>query len=87
MVSAWASKNRLTLAQRKVDDKSNETTAIPALLKLLELERCIVATDALGCQTEIAWTVIEEEGDYVLPVKNTQRTLPQDIDWLDPNDR
>lgn len=73
-VSAWASENRLTLAQKKVDDKSNEITAIPALLELLELKECIVTTDALGCQTEIASTVIEGEGDYVLPVKNNQRT-------------
>jgi predicted transposase YbfD/YdcC len=82
MVSAWASENRLTLAQRKVDDKSNEITAIPALLELLELEGCIVTTDALGCQTEIASTVIEGEGDYVLPVKNNQQTLREDIESL-----
>ncbi len=82
MVSAWASENRLTLAQKKVDDKSNEITAIPALLELLELKECIVTTDALGCQTEIASTVIEGEGDYVLPVKNNQKTLRQDIESL-----
>jgi predicted transposase YbfD/YdcC len=82
MVSAWASENRLTLAQRKVDDKSNEITAIPALLELLELKGCIVTTDALGCQTEIAATAIEGEGDYVLPVKNNQKTLRQDVESL-----
>lgn len=82
MVSAWASENRLTLAQKKVDDKSNEITAIPALLELLELKGCIVTTDALGCQREIASTVIEGEGDYVLPVKNNQKTLRQDIESL-----
>lgn len=82
MVSAWASANRLTLTQKKVDDKSNEITAIPALLELLELKGCIVTTDALGCQTEIASTVIEGEGDYVLPVKNNQKTLRQDIESL-----
>ena len=82
MVSAWASENRLTLAQRKVDDKSNEITAIPALLEVLELNGCIVTTDALGCQTEIASTAIEGEGDYVLPVKNNQKTLRQDIESL-----
>jgi predicted transposase YbfD/YdcC len=82
MVSAWASENRLTLAQKKVDDKSNEITAIPALLELLDLKGCIVTTDALGCQTEIASTIIEGEGDYVLPVKNNQKTLRQDIESL-----
>lgn len=82
MVSAWASENRLTLAQKKVDDKSNEITAIPALLELLELKGCIVTTDALGCQRKIASTVIEGEGNYVLPVKNNQKTLRQDIESL-----
>ena len=82
MVSAWASENRLTLAQKKVDDKSNEITAIPALLNLLELKGCIVTTDALGCQTEIASTAVEGEGDYALPVKNNQKTLRQDIESL-----
>jgi predicted transposase YbfD/YdcC len=82
MVSAWASENRLTLAQKKVNDKSNEITAIPALLELLELKGCIVTTDALGCQTEIASTVIEGGGDYVLPVKNNQKTLRQDVEGL-----
>jgi predicted transposase YbfD/YdcC len=52
------------------DDKSNEITAIPTLLELLELKGCIVTTDAMGCQTEIASTVIGREGNYVLPVKN-----------------
>lgn len=82
MVSAWASENRLTLAQKKVDDKSNEITAIPTLLELLELKGCIVTTDALGCQREIVSTIIEGESDYVLPVKNNQKTLRQDIESL-----
>ena len=59
MVSAWASANRLVLGQRKVDDKSNEITAIPALLKVLEITGCIVTIDAMGCQREIASTIIE----------------------------
>ncbi len=82
MVSAWVSENRLTLAQRKVDDKSNEITAIPALLELLELNGCIVTTDALGCQAKIASVIVEGDGDYVLAAKNNQKTLREGIESL-----
>jgi predicted transposase YbfD/YdcC len=74
MVSAWASQNRLVLGQRKVDDKSNEITAIPELLKVLELQGCIVTLDAMGTQTAIAHQIITQGGDYVLALKgNPQR--------------
>jgi predicted transposase YbfD/YdcC len=79
MVSAWAEKNRLVLGQIKVDEKSNEITAIPALLRLLELHGCLVTTDALGCQTEIAALVIEKGGEYLLAVKENQGQLYEDI--------
>ena len=82
MVSAWAEKNRLVLAQVKVDEKSNEITAIPELLSVLALNGCIVTTDAMGCQQEIASLVIEKGGDYLLAVKENQGQLYQDIDVL-----
>ena len=70
MVSAWASTNRLVLGQLKVDEKSNEITAIPELLRVLALKGCIVTIDAMGCQTEIAQTIIDQGGDYVLALKS-----------------
>jgi predicted transposase YbfD/YdcC len=75
MVSAWASSNRLVLGQLKVDEKSNEITAIPALLRLLALKGCIVTIDAMGCQTEITQTIIDQGGDYVLALKGNQGSL------------
>lgn len=75
MVSAWACANRLVLAQRKVDEKSNEITAIPALLQLLDLHGCIVTIDAIGCQREIAQTIVDQGADYVLPLKGNQPAL------------
>ena len=79
MVSAWATAQRLVLGQRKIDDKSNEITAIPALLKVLALEGCIVTVDALGCQTEIAETIVNQGADYVLAVKENQGKLHEDL--------
>ena len=79
MVSAWAKENQLVLAQVKVDEKSNEITAIPELLQVLALNECIVTMDAMGCQQEIATIVIEKGGDYVLAVKENQGQLYQDI--------
>ena len=79
MVSAWASENRLVLAQVKTDEKSNEITAIPELLKLLAINGCIVTIDAMGCQTEIARLIIEAEADYVLALKGNQGTLHNDV--------
>ena len=82
MVSAWAEKNRLVLAQVKVDEKSNEITAIPELIRVLELNGCTVTTDAMGCQQEIATLIVEKGGDYLLSVKENQGCLYQDIDEL-----
>lgn len=79
MVSVWAHQSRLVLAQRMVDTKSNEITAIPAILKLLDLKGCTVTIDAIGCQTEIANQIIHQEGDYILAVKDNQQTLHTDI--------
>jgi predicted transposase YbfD/YdcC len=82
MVSAWASANRLVLGQRKVEDKSNEITAIPALLNVLELTGCIVTIDAMGCQKEIATAIVERGADYVLALKGNQGGLFEDVQWL-----
>lgn len=79
MVSAWATENQLVLGQRKVDDKSNEITAIPKLLKLLEVKGCIVMVDAIGTQTKIAKTIIDQGGEYILAVKENQGHLYEDI--------
>jgi predicted transposase YbfD/YdcC len=82
MVSVWASANRLVLGQIKVADASNEITAIPAILQQLELTGCIVTLDALGCQTAIAETIVQQGGDYVLAVKANHKRLHQELQDL-----
>ncbi len=82
MVSAWATANHLVLGQVKVDDKSNEITAIPKLLQMLEIAGCIVTIDAIGCQTAIAQTVVDRDADYVLAAKENQGHLYEDITGL-----
>jgi predicted transposase YbfD/YdcC len=79
MVSAWAAQNHLVLGQVKVDEKSNEITAIPELLRVLEVSGCIITMDAMGCQKEIAKTIIEQEADYVLALKENQGHLYEDV--------
>jgi len=75
MVSAWAAENRLVLGQMKVDDHSNEITAIPELLALLEVSGCIVTIDAIGCQKKIARAIVNRDADYVLALKENQGHL------------
>lgn len=82
MVSAWATANELVLGQVKVDDKSNEITAIPALLQVLEVSDCIVTIDAMGCQTEIAKTIVAQGADYVLALKENQPHMHEDVKLL-----
>jgi predicted transposase YbfD/YdcC len=72
MVSAWATHNRVVLGQLKTDEKSNEITAIPELLKLLDVQGCIVTIDAMGCQKAIAHQIVEQGADYVLALKPNQ---------------
>jgi len=88
MVSAWASENSLVLGQQKVDDRSNEITAVPQLLDLLEVAGCIVTTDAMNCQVETAKKVIENDADYVFVVKENQPRLLETIQALfdDPDE-
>jgi predicted transposase YbfD/YdcC len=79
LVSAWAGASALTLAQVAVEDKSNEITAIPKLLRLLELHGALVSIDAMGCQKEIAQDIRDRGGDYLLQVKGNQPTLEADL--------
>ena len=79
LVSAWASANTLTLGQVKTEEKSNEITAIPRLLEMLELNGCLVTIDAMGCQKEIARKIVDRGADYLLAVKENQGQLYQDV--------
>lgn len=79
MVSAWAAENRLVLGQVKVDNKSNEITAIPELLRLLDISGCVVTIDAMGCQREIASQIVRQGGEYVLSLKGNQGMLHEDV--------
>jgi hypothetical protein len=81
LVSAWAVDQRLSLGQVAVAAKSNEITAIPALLELLDLHGALVTIDAMGCQKAIAQKIIERGGDYALTVKDNQEQLRADIQW------
>jgi len=82
MVSAWATANQISLGQVVVDEKSNEITAIPRLLKILEVSGCLVTIDAMGCQTAIAQAIVDAGADYVLAVKKNQHTLHDGISWF-----
>lgn len=79
MVSAWSSANGLVLGQLKTEEKSNEITAIPELLGMLDIQGCIVTIDAMGCQKEIAKQIVTQEGDYVLALKGNQGGLFEDV--------
>lgn len=79
MVSAWSNANNMVLAQQKINDKSNEITAIPALLDLLDIKGCLVTIDAMGCQHDIATKIVAKEADYILAVKNNQEHLYDDL--------
>ena len=79
MVSAWSCNSGLVLAQEKVDEKSNEITAIPKLLELLDIEGCLVTIDAMGTQYEIADQIVEKGGDYLLALKGNQGNLHEDV--------
>ena len=75
MISAWASSNQVVLGQLKTEEKSNEITAIPTLLKLLDISGCIITIDAMGTQKKIAKTIIDKAGDYILALKENHKTL------------
>jgi predicted transposase YbfD/YdcC len=79
MVSAWSAQNRVVLGQVKTEEKSNEITAIPRLLDLLQLKDCLVTIDAMGCQKDIATKIVNAGADYLLAVKENQPTLSADV--------
>ena len=79
MVSAWANDNNLVLGQVRVNEKSNEITAIPRLLETLNVEGCIITIGAMGTQTEIANTIVENGADYILAVKGNQKQLLEEV--------
>lgn len=79
VVSAWAVKNGLVLGQLRVDDKSNEITAVPKLLRALDLSGCVVTLDAMGCQKKIAREIVESDADYVLALKGNQETVHEEV--------
>ncbi len=82
-VSAWSSEHGLVLAQQKVDSKSNKITAVPLILKLLNLKGAVVTLDAMGTQREIAAQIKQSEGDYILALKGNQGKLSQQVeDWF-----
>lgn len=80
MVSAFAARQRLVLGQVKVADKSNEITAIPKLLAMMDIENAIVTIDAIGCQRDIAQGIIDKKADYILALKGNQGTLHDDVE-------
>ncbi len=80
MVNAWCTENSVVLGQLKTDEKSNEITAVPALLRLLDIEGRLVTADAMSCQKDIAITCIDQGADYLFAVKNNQPTLKFEID-------
>lgn len=90
VVSAWVSEQSVVLGQIKCEEKSNEITAIPELLKILDLEGCVVTIDAMGCQTDIVKEIAEKEADYVISLKGNQGTLHQEVkqylDWAEHHD-
>jgi predicted transposase YbfD/YdcC len=79
IVSAWASGNGIVLGQVKVDDKSNEITAIPELLRVLYIQGCIVTIDAMGCQKDIAANIVDKKADYVLALKGNHATIHEEV--------
>ncbi len=82
MVSAWATTNGLVIGQKKVDNKSNEITAIPELLKVISIAGCIVTIDAIGCQKKITKQIIDQGGEYVIGLKKNQGGLYERVEKL-----
>lgn len=80
IVSAWSSSHQLVLGQQKVSSKSNEITAIPALIEMLEIEGSIITIDAMGCQKEIASLIVKKKADYILALKGNQKLLHEAVD-------
>jgi len=82
MVSAWASENGLALGQVRVDEKSNEITAIPRLLEMIDVKGRIITTDAMGCQRDVAKRIVDKKGDYVFCLKGNQTSLHDEVKYF-----
>jgi predicted transposase YbfD/YdcC len=82
VVNAFAAESRLVLTQLKVDSKSNEISALPKVIRMLDLKDCVATVDAMGCQVEVAKAVVEQHGDYMLQIKDNQPTLHCDVKQL-----
>jgi predicted transposase YbfD/YdcC len=82
VVSAYAATNKLCLGQQVTEQKSNEITAIPELLKILDIKDCIVTIDAMGCQKKIAQSIIDQDADYILMVKGNQKELKTQVEKM-----
>jgi predicted transposase YbfD/YdcC len=82
MVSAWATNNRLVLGQCKVEEKSNEITAIPELIKVLDIAGCLVTIDAMGCQKNIVESIVEKSGEYIIALKKNQSKLYKNVEAI-----
>jgi predicted transposase YbfD/YdcC len=82
MVSAWATSNKLVLGQCKVEEKSNEITAIPELIKVLDIAGCLVTIDAMGCQKEIVKSIAEKSGEYIIALKKNQGNLYKNVEEI-----
>lgn len=84
IVTAWSSSHQLVLGQKKVDKKSNELTAIPELIEMLEIAGSVITIDAMGCQKDIASLIIKKKGDYILALKGNQKLLYQAVkEWFE----
>jgi predicted transposase YbfD/YdcC len=80
ILNAWVTENRICVGQKRVDDKSNEITAIPSLINQLDIKDAVVSIDAIGCQRDIAEQIVEKQGHYLLALKTNQRELYDDVE-------
>lgn len=84
IVTAWSSSHQLVLGQKKVDKKSNELTAIPALIEMLEIAGSVITIDAMGCQKDITSLIFKKKGDYILALKGNQKLLYKAVkEWFE----
>ena len=84
IATAWSSSHQLVLGQKKVDKKSNELTAIPALIEMLEIADSVITIDAMGCQKDITSLIVKKKGDYVLALKGNQKLLYKAVkEWFE----
>jgi predicted transposase YbfD/YdcC len=84
IITAWSSSHQLVLGQKKVHKKSNELTAIPALIEMLEIAGSVITIDAMGCQKDITSLIVKKKGDYILALKGNQKLLYKAVkEWFE----